>query len=226
MYFVGDVQVIKAIPLSESYLLRNRDLIKVQITNPTIDNSTITKIETNSTTNNNTNFPYFTDYMISDSGSVKLPVIGEVYVMGLTIKQADSLISKKYLEYSSFYEISVRFSSFEIQALGEFKRPGRIMINHEYCTIYEAIGFAGDLTEFANKKNLKIIRTNSDGSKKLIQVDITGYDAFTYENYYVQPHDILYVAPQKAKVDKQNLAVMSIALGLLTTVYLLIQTVR
>lgn len=226
LYFNGDVSQIAPIPLSESYLLRSRDIIQVKISSQDVEDKVVNPISAPSNTMNAQNGTYyFIDYLISDSGFVHLPIIGKIKVIGLTINQADSLITQEALGYSSLYNVEVRFSSFEVQFLGEFKKPGRQIIPHEYCTIYEAMGYGGDVTDYANKKKVKIIRTNDDGSKKVFVVDLTGYDGFDYDNYYIQPHDIIYVAPQKAKVDKQNLTIVSFSIGLISAVYLIIQAI-
>lgn len=226
LYFNDETKQINSISLSESYKLRKRDLVQVKISSPNVEDKVINA--TNSVTTNsgaNANY-YFTDYLISDSGTVDLPIVGKVKIQGLTIRQADSLITSIAHDYSSLYYVEVRFSSFEIACLGEFKRSGKFIVPNEYCTIYEAIALAGDLTDYANKKKMKIIRTNDDGSKTVLPVDLTKYDAFTYETYYIQPHDILYVEPQKAKVDKQNLTVASFTIGVISALYILIQAVK
>lgn len=222
----NDVTSIAPISLSESYKLRIRDIIQVKISSPDIDDKVIsTSNNTSGTMSGQTTNYYFIDYLISDSGNVDLPIVGIVKVNGLTIRQIDSLITSMAHEYSSLYYVEVRLASFEISCLGEFKRGGKVLVANEYCNIFEAISLGGDLTDYANKKKMKIIRTNEDWSKTVIPVDLTKYDAFTYENYYIQPHDILYVESQKAKVDKQNLTIVSFSIGLISAVYLIIQAI-
>ncbi|MFN8416245.1 MAG: polysaccharide biosynthesis/export family protein [Cytophagaceae bacterium] len=227
LYFNDNITQLDPIPLSESYKLRVRDIIQVRISSPDIEDKVMSTNASGGSgaTAQNTNF-YFVDYIISDSGNVDLPIIGKINVQGLSIAQADSLITSVAHGYSSLYNVEVRFASFEVQFLGEFKKPGRQIIPNEYCTIYEAIGYGGDLTDYANKKLVKIIRSNQDGGKKIMIVDLTKYDAFTFDNYYIQPHDIIYVVPQKAKVDKQNLTLISFSIGIVSAVYLIVQAVK
>jgi polysaccharide export outer membrane protein len=229
LYFDTNTSQLDPIPLSESYKLRARDILQVKMTSPDIENKVMSTNSigggNNAVSSQNSNY-YFIDYLISDSGNVDLPIIGKVNVLGLTIQQADSLITNVAQSYSSLYNIEVRFASFEVQFLGEFKKPGRQVIPNEYCTIFEAIGYGGDLTDYANKKLVKIVRTNDDGSKTVLTVDLTQYDAFTFDNYYIQPHDIIYVAPQKAKVDKQNLSVISFTIGIVSAILLLTQVFK
>ena len=50
-----------------------------------------------------------------------------------------------------------------------------------------------------NRENVIIIRKTLDGVKKY-KLDLTKIEIFESENFYVQPNDIIYVAPLKQKV--------------------------
>ena len=63
----------------------------------------------------------------------------------------------------------------------------------------EAISLSGDFTDFASRKNVKIVRTLRNGNTKTAYLDLTTYDFVHTEYYYIKPDDILYVEPVKAK---------------------------
>jgi len=62
----------------------------------------------------------------------------------------------------------------------------------DQLTIFEALGVAGDITDWGNRKNIKVIRELPDG-KHIAELDLTSASIITSPNYYILPHDIIYV---------------------------------
>ena len=224
LYFQGDALQLEPPNLSETYVLKKRDMLQIRITSPEterVQNSTTESSQGSSGSN-----PYFSNYYIDDSGYVELMLIGKVKVDGYTIMQVDSLITQKVQEYMNQASVDVKFASFKFLALGEFIAPGQYYANNETCTIYEAFAIAGDVSMFSNKRNVQLIRTMSNGSKKIFHLNLTDYSTFTSENYFIQPNDILYVQPQRAKIDKQNVAMLSIGLSLISIALVVLSRIK
>lgn len=212
LYFQGGKEALPPPNFSETYKLRIHDILQIKISNPDAESPSVLSAE-QSGVQSNVADAYFRDYYINDSGFVELPVMGKMKLTGYTIIQVDSIISQKAVEYYSNVTVDVKLASFKFMALGEFKKPGQCFVSNETCTIYEAISIAGDATDYANNKKLQLIRTLEDGSKKIYYINLTDYSSFNSNNYYMQPNDILYLQPQKAKVDKQNITYISIGLS-------------
>lgn len=224
LYFQGQEQELAPPSISETYILKKRDILQIRISSPETENAKIANDESvqYSTSTN----PYFSNYYINDSGFVDLTLIGKIKVDGFTIMQVDSLITIKAQEYLNQASVDVKFASFKFLALGEFSAPGQYYANNETCTIYEALAIAGDAGMFANKERVQLIRTLSDGSKKIYHLNLTDYSGFTTENYFIQPNDIIYIEPQRAKIDKQNIAVLSVGLSLVSIVLVLLTRIK
>ena len=212
IYFQGTEETLPPPQLAQTYKLHVHDILQIKILNPDAENPAVLSGEQGNIQSNIAD-AYFRDYYINDSGFVELPVMGKLQLVGYTIIQVDSLVSKKAVEYYSNVIVEVKLASFKFMAFGEFKKGGMCFVPNETCTIYEAIAIAGDVTDFANNEKLQLIRTLDDGSKKIYHINLTDYSSFNSNNYYIQPNDILYLQPQKAKVDKQNVTYVSIALA-------------
>ena len=87
--------------------------------------------------------------------------------------------------------------------LGEVNRPGVYSVTNEKITIPEALGLAGDLNIFADRKNITIIR-DENGEKKYTEVDITTRELFEAPYYYLRSGDILYISPVKGRVAQSD----------------------
>jgi polysaccharide export outer membrane protein len=86
-----------------------------------------------------------------------------------------------------------------ITVLGEVQQPGMHYLYNEQNSMLDAIGLAGDFTDFSNRRKVKVIRRTGDGTTKTAYINMNRSDFLNTEFQYAQPHDIIYVEPKKAK---------------------------
>lgn len=103
---------------------------------------------------------------------------------------------EKFLQNPS---LQVYFASFNVTLLGEVKLPGMYNSKTEKLTITDALGMAGDLTIYGDRKKVMLIR-ESGGKKMLSNIDLTKRDVFTSSSYYLRPGDIIYVPAGKGRL--------------------------
>lgn len=222
VYFQEDaVDTIEAVSINSTYKLQPGDILNIKIFTPDAKSAEIFNTDKNIVTTSPASI-FFNGHSINDSGYVDIPITGFLYVKDYTVMQVDSLITLKSKDYFKYATIEVKLAAFKFLALGEFKRADYHYVYNDKCTIFEAIALAGDATDLANKTQLKLIRTLPDNRKKVYRIDITNYDAFTSETFYIQPNDILYFQPQKAKVDSRNIQYITLGFATISTVILLI----
>ena len=123
----------------------------------------------------------------------------------------------------------VRFLNYRVTVLGEVRTPGTFNIPTERITILEALGLAGDITEFGNKATVKVMRDNG-GQAAIQTVDLTAKDIFTSPYYRLQQNDVVFVEQTRRKLEQQqqqNVAQqVGILTGLIATLALIINTIR
>ncbi|AUD02595.1 polysaccharide biosynthesis/export family protein [Spirosoma pollinicola] len=138
-------------------------------------------------------------YAVADDGTIKLPLIGQLSVIGLTNAKAGDLITSKLRNYLKEPTVNVRNLNFRISVLGEVSRPALFTIPNEQITLPEALGLAGDLTIYGRRDNILIIR--EEGGKRVFKrLNLTQRDAFKSPYYSLHPNDVVYVEPGKARV--------------------------
>lgn len=154
---------------------------------------------TTQTANNNEGSIYY--YLVDDAGNIEFPMLGKVHVDGLKTGEISDLIASKiYPKYVTAKPgVEVRFRNFKVYALGEFNKPGVISSANGKMNILEAVAQAGDLTIFGVRKNVMVIRTNADGSRKVFRLDLTDKNLLLSPGYNLQQNDVIYVQPNKAK---------------------------
>lgn len=156
-----------------------------------IGNSTV------STTNNETSVY---NYLVNNDGNINMPTIGEVHLGGLTKNEAESLIKSKIEPFLSESEkpiVHVRMINYKYAILGGVNSPGLYTTQNEKVSILEAIAQAGDLTTFAYRDRIYLIRENSDGQKEFHKLNINDANIISSPYYYLQQNDVIYVEPRK-----------------------------
>jgi polysaccharide export outer membrane protein len=139
-------------------------------------------------------------YLVDDSGHVKLPLLGKVYCQDLSKKQLEDKIANMLTDGKVAIDpiVSVRVSNYKITILGEVARPGVFNIQNEKITIIEAIGMAGDLTVFAQRDNVLLIR-EQNGKRTYTRFNLNDPELFNRDFYYLQNQDVIYFEPHKSK---------------------------
>jgi polysaccharide export outer membrane protein len=139
-----------------------------------------------------------TGYLVATDGTIKLPLVGQLPVEGLTNAAAGDLIASKLKVYLKEPTVIVRNTNFRISVLGEVARPSLFTIPNEQITLPEALGLAGDLTIYGRRDNVLVIR--DEGTKRIFaRLDMTRRDTFKSPYYSLRPNDIIYVEPGKAR---------------------------
>ncbi|MFO7999575.1 MAG: polysaccharide biosynthesis/export family protein, partial [Bacteroidales bacterium] len=187
----------------DDYILKPNDILHIRVSTLDEDAHSLFNMEdlrtmrTTSTTGLGDLNLYIYGYSITEEGKIQMPVVGEIEVGGLSIDEARATIQEKVEEYLIGATISVKLVNFSVTVLGEVRRPGNYYIFDNGFTIMDAIGLAGDLTDYGNR-NINIVRRTADGVK-FATLDITDRSAVTSDYFYLQPNDLVYVEPHTVK---------------------------
>ncbi|MCF8302271.1 MAG: polysaccharide export protein [Bacteroidales bacterium] len=141
---------------------------------------------------------YLQSYQIDPNGFITFPIIGKVVVSGLTIEEAQALIQEHVDKYLKETTVMVRLVNFKFTILGEVNRPGQFYVYQNDINIFEAIGLAGEITNYADRDNIKLVRKTDKGSEVHI-LDITDEDILESDDFYLMPDDVIYIKPIKGK---------------------------
>jgi polysaccharide export outer membrane protein len=178
--------------------------------------------------NNESNF-FLTGYLVNDSGFVFIPTLGNLYVQGKTVDEARRLIEDNIHGIISDAVINVRLASFNITFLGEVGQSGRIQFYKEKINILEALATAGGITDYGNKRHIKVIRQQND-EFIVYDLDLTNIKILESANFYMHPNDIVYVPDKGLKSVKSFLSdygtLITILTSTITTTLLIIQLTK
>lgn len=131
-------------------------------------------------------------FIVDEEGNINYPQFGEIHVAGKTIDQIREELQKRVNSYMQNSSVFVKLINRTITVLGEVRTPGQHPMVKNKLSIFEALGTAGDINDYGNRRNIKLIR-ETPGGKLVESIDLTNPNLISSPYYYVLPHDILYV---------------------------------
>lgn len=168
---------------------------------------------------------FVSGYSVDEAGSIILPTVGRLKVGGLTVEETQLLVQKEVARFMREANVVVKLTSFKLTILGEVRAPGRYFVYNSQATVLEALGMAGDLTEFGSRTNVKLIRQTLKGSE-VVLLDLTDPELLRSKYYYLLPNDALYVEPMKARTARGNANNLGLVFGGLSTIILLLSFIK
>jgi polysaccharide export outer membrane protein len=154
-----------------------------------------------------------------------LPLIGSIYVKDKTTSQVSAQIKDSLSSVLNQPIVTVKLVNRYVSVLGEVRTPGHFAYAQEKLTIFDAIGLAGDITEYGNRKEV-ILARNEDGKNLRINLNLTKSGIIASEYYYLRPNDLVYVKPLKKKFWGMREFPFSIILSTLSTALLVYTVVK
>lgn len=141
---------------------------------------------------------YLNGFTVSDEGVIDFPYAGKIYVKDLTVDEIQQKIQTIIEEYQKETIVYVKLGLFNLTILGEVNKPGQYQVYQSDINLFQALALAGNPTDFANRKDVKIVHQTTDGSQ-IVRVNINDADILSNPNYYLKPNDIIYVEPMSMK---------------------------
>ncbi len=142
--------------------------------------------------------PSFQYYTVDTYGDINFPVLGKLHVVGMTQSEVIRMIEDRLKGQLVNPIVTMRFLNARVTVLGEVKNPGTYILNNGKITILEALGMAGDLTQYARRDNILVMRENN-GELEFARLDLRGESLFSSPYFYLQQNDVVVVNPNQAR---------------------------
>lgn len=166
-------------------------------------------------------------YLVDKNGNIDFPVIGSINIGNKTKQEVVETLKGKISQYITNPIINLRIMNFKVSVKGEVNRPGVHTISSERVSLPEVLALSGDLTIYGKRDNILITREENN-ELKTYRVDLTKPDFVNSEFYYLRQNDMVYVEPNKTRVNSSavgpNVSIYMTAISLLLTTTALILT--
>jgi polysaccharide export outer membrane protein len=157
-------------------------------------------------------------YLVDVNGVAKLPLVGEIHLEGLTLRQAEEIVQKEYSKY--FKESFVIFSYVNKRVIVLGAPGGQVIpLTNQNIRVAEVLGMAKGLSNDARANNIKLIRGD-----RVYQIDFSTIKGYLEGNILVEAGDIIYVEPIRRPLTeglKDSYIIISLLLTITNTAILI-----
>ena len=133
---------------------------------------------------------------VRPDGKVSLPLVKELYVLGLTPTELEKILSAKLAQFINGPDVTVvvkQINSKKVYLVGAVSKVIPLLAS---MTVLQVLSEAGGLTEFAKKKKIYVLRTENGKKLKLpFNYDAVIKGEHIEQNIPVLPDDTI-VIPQ------------------------------
>ena len=197
------------------YRIQTGDIFNIKITSLMETKSAlINEGQWNKNAGNTNQHPHLMGYRVEESGIINLPIIGDIKAEGLTVTELRLHLSEIAKEYIAAPHVQVYMVNFYVKVLGEVNQPGSYNVYFKEPTLLDAMALAGDITDWGNRKKVKILRT-VNGKVEILYANLTDRGILQSPKFYLLPNDVILIKPLAAK--QFNLALVSTSLSIIST---------
>jgi polysaccharide export outer membrane protein len=223
-----DTVILNEVP-TDVQIIQNNDLLSISVSSLNPDAALIFNIPNRSNVQASSatgNLIQPAGYLVDEDGNIRFPILGNVAAAGLSKQQLNDNLRTALIERKLLLDpiIDIRYLNYKVTVLGEVARPTVISVPNERITLLEALGLAGDLTIYAKRDNVLLIRDEA-GKKVTRRINLNSNELLTSPYYYLKSNDVIYVEPNKTRVastSRVNLYLPAIIGGLSTTIIILL----
>jgi polysaccharide export outer membrane protein len=135
------------------------------------------------------------EYVVRQNGEAKLPMIGMVKVIGLTIAECEDLLEVKYGESYQDPFIQLRVTNQRVIVFpGNGSDAKVIPLKNSNTTLMEALAQAGGITDRGKSSSVKLMR-KVNGERVIYTIDLSTIEGLKYVDMIIQANDYIYVEP-------------------------------
>jgi len=134
-------------------------------------------------------------YMVDNDGNVNFPVLGKIEIAGLTVEEAQQKMTELITKTDKGVIVNISIQNYKVTVIGEVTRPGSFLIANDKVNVLEALGMAGDMTPYAVRDNVLVIR-EKNGQRTAQRLNLNDKAIFKSSFFYLQQNDVVYVQPE------------------------------
>ena len=135
---------------------------------------------------------------IGNDGLVQIPLLGEVKIGGLSVRNATSLIRDKfnadYLVDPQIYLNVAAYNTRKFTIIGQVGRPGTYEFSgSDSLDLLEAVGMAGGFTRIADRAHV-VVKRREGNAMRVLKVNAKKLSDVGLDRFEILPGDVINVA--------------------------------
>ncbi len=172
-------------PNEQEYKIQPFDKLDIKI----FYNNGVNLIELNQATIVQNAFEYDVEY----DGQVKLPSLGRVSLEGLTVRQAEDFLEKKYKDFIVEPFVKINVTNKRVIVFVNGATSGRVLtLKNDNYSLIEALAESGGISDFTKSYRIKLLRGNMN-NPEIYLFNLQKVSNMKNANFVLQANDIIYV---------------------------------
>ncbi len=177
----------------QDYKIEANDLVELKV----FSNDGFKIIDLASTTNAANIARSIIDYRIESDGTAKFPLVGNVLLAGLTLRQAELKLEEIYGNYYIKPYVNIKINNKRVMIFPGNGGDAKVLyLTNNNTSVLEAIAFVGGITDDGKAYKVKLIRNDGKPKPKVYLMDLSTIDGITAGQTTVLANDIIYVEPR------------------------------
>ena len=135
-------------------------------------------------------------YLVRQDSLVEFPIIGDINLVGKTIKEAELYLEDIFSEFyvDPFIVLGVSTKRIFLFSGSSGGEAAVLPLTYNNMTLFEVLASAGGISQSNSSKKIKIIRKTKNGIK-IFKADLSTIEGINQGNMIMQSHDIIYITP-------------------------------
>lgn len=135
-------------------------------------------------------------FKVDFDGTVKLPLLGRVMLMGKTVREAELFLEEKYSTYYNKPFVMLEVTNRRVIVFpGSAGNAKVVTLEHGNTTLMEALASAGGISQSGKAHKVKLIRGNLKNPEVFL-IDLSTIEGMKQADLVLQANDIIYIEPQ------------------------------
>jgi polysaccharide export outer membrane protein len=131
-------------------------------------------------------------YRIYQDGTIDIPYVKGIKIGGLTLPDAEKEIQRRLRAIIPDATVKIALANNNFYAVGDIGNS-EFYIYKDRMNIFQALAQTGLIDVIGDRKHVKILRQQPDGSSKILEFDLRPKSIINSEYYYIYPNDVIYV---------------------------------
>lgn len=138
-------------------------------------------------------------YLVDRNGDINFPILGLINTTNKSITMLQTDLVARLSKYIINPSVAVSVVNYKVTILGEVNRPGQYNVPEgQNSTILNVLGLAGDVTIYAKKNNILLVRT-VDGKVYKERINLLDGDFINSPAFMIKQNDVIYVSANETK---------------------------
>ena len=200
-YSQKNVEHSTVLKSENSYNIEPRDMLKIDVYSVVPEAAVSYNKTSNFTSVSNNNSNMLDAFIVDEKMQITYPILGIISVENLSLKKLEKKITNLLIDGGHLKNPTIRINrvNFKFTVIGEVHNPGTFFSIDENINIFQALGYAGDLTINGKRKNITLLRDNK-GMQKIYDINLTKSEIINKPYFYIKNNDVIIIEPNFSRV--------------------------